>query len=300
MLQRNLSDALVTALIESPFWRNICADPELQPEIRGGHVTVYYKGRGLIRELQLEGDRLVAKTHNKYIPISYTGNDDVLLAVDDAKSLQLDKPGQFNPEPPGLCNASMLRRYKRSASMAKKFPEGDLVQKIIRHQGFSNLVVDQEIAFQAPGESRDEVDLCYFDSTTKRLVFVEVKRRCDVRLLPSPNEPPEVLQQLKAYSQRLKDNRDCILKTYSHAVALKRELGLEERLKGVPKNLTDLREKPLLVIGDCTKEDVSQIMEAQGEWSSLLDGLEDVAGGLILCGTAGCRLSLEGRQRITF
>ena len=36
MLRRHLSPELIKALNDSPFWNNICADHELQPEIRDG------------------------------------------------------------------------------------------------------------------------------------------------------------------------------------------------------------------------------------------------------------------------
>jgi hypothetical protein len=298
MLRRHLSPELIKALNDSPFWNNICADHELQPEIRDGHVTVYYRGRGLIRQLQLEDGRLTAKTNQKYIPISFTGKSaDVGFVADMASGLQFTQEGQ--PEPLRLCDIETLGRYKTCAVAGSEFPEGDLVQKIVCHNS-KNQIVDQEIAFQRPGESRDKVDICYFDTKMNRLVFVEVKRREDGRLVGS-GRSPKVLQQLSAYGQRLKDHRDEILDAYRHVVSWKRRLGLGDRLNQVPDNgPSDLLEKPLLVIGDCNKDDVHRIMGGEDGWAPLLDGLKDVAAGLILCGTTGCRLSLNSRQGITF
>ena len=301
MFRRHLSQELINALKESPFWCNICADDELQPEIRDGHITVYYKGRGLIRELQLEDGRLAARTNQKYIPISFTGKSaDVHFVADVAGGLQFTQEGQ--PEPLRLCEKETLSCYKACAAAENEFPEGDLVQKIVCHDS-KNQIIDQEAAFQRRGERRDKVDICYFDVKMNKLVFVEVKRREDGRLVGS-GRSPEVLQQLSAYGQRLKDHRDEILNAYRHVVSLKRKLGLGHRLAQVPDDgPSDLLGKPLLVIGDCNehhKDDVRRIMGGEDEWAPLLNGLKDVAAGLILCGTTGCRLSLKGRQRITF
>jgi len=301
MFRRHLSPELINALNDSPFWGNICADHELQPEIRDGHITVYYKGRGLIRELQLEDGRLAAKTNQKYVPISFSGKSaDVHFAIEGVNGLQFTQEGQ--PEPLRLCEKETLGRYKKCATAGSTFPEGDLVQKIVCRDSM-NQIIDQEAAFQCAGESRDKIDVCYFDAEMNKLVFVEVKRREDGRLVGS-GRSPEVLRQLSAYGQRLKDHRDEILDAYRHVVSWKRQLGLGDRLARVPDDgPSDLLDKPLLVIGDCNehhKDDVRRIMGGEDEWAPLLNGLKDVAAGLILCGTTGCRLSLQGRQRITF
>jgi len=68
MIRRSLSRQSVTTLKASPIWRNLCADVELQPEIRDDSVTVYYRGGAFLRNLKAVDGRLFAEVHRKYVP----------------------------------------------------------------------------------------------------------------------------------------------------------------------------------------------------------------------------------------
>ena len=193
----------------------------------------------------------------------------------------------------------ILKDYKLQMDGARSFPESDLIQKIICRE--ENQVLDQEVAFQDQDTARDKIDLCNFDTGLQKLTFIEVKQVDDARLL-ARRGPPEVLEQLRAYGCRLKQQHDEILRAYQRATVLKRQLGLQKRLLQIPpEGPQSLLEKPILVIGNCTSNDVSQILSGNDQWQPLWDGLKDVAAGLILCGFDGCRLKLEkGAQSIVF
>ena len=64
-----MSNELITTLAENVAWQSLLADPSLFPEIREGHVTVYYRGRALLPELRLDGDRLTVNRHRNYVPV---------------------------------------------------------------------------------------------------------------------------------------------------------------------------------------------------------------------------------------
>jgi len=85
-------------------------------------------------------------------------------------------------------------------------------------------------------------------------------------------------------------------------VAIKSRLGLAERLKDIPEDCPlPLLKEPVLVIGGCSRNEVREILNGTSDWNSLLEGLQKVAAGLILCGNDGCQLGLRtGTQSRVF
>jgi hypothetical protein len=297
--RRSLPDALINQLTPTRFWQNLCQDRDLQPEIREDVITVYYRGGALLRELRLGKGSLIASIHPKFVPLEQ---------IRTAKSIRLlNEPASgltfvesLGPIPLGHADSSILKEYKRMMDKELfSFPEAEIVQAIYDKK--ENQILDQEIAFQEPGESRDKIDLCHFDSFLGKLVFVEVKRKDDSRLF-RPEERPEVLLQLEAYCQRLQRYKDLLLTSYQNVTKWKRALGLEDRIRLGPQDgPTQLLDKPILVIGNCSSVDVRRIKASEEEWEPLMTGLKDVAAGVILCGTQGCRLNLEKHnQTIVF
>ena len=189
MFDRDLPDDLVDALNQSPFWGNICEDRELHPEIRRRCITVYYKGRGLIRDMQVRAGVLTGKVHWKYVPTQQPTNDDYFDLVSQTCGLEFVSP--VLPRSPGLCTREILKDYKCQMDGARSFPESDLIQKIICRE--ENQVLDQEVAFQDQDTARDKIDLCNFDTGLQKLTFVEVKQVDDARL-SAKKGPPEVLE----------------------------------------------------------------------------------------------------------
>lgn len=296
MFTRSLPTDLVNALTVSPFWASILADPDLCPQVREDRLTVYHRGCGLIREVRLKKGRIVAKVNRKFVPFR-SGAGDLELAGDSSGGLQFTTPPVALPL--GHADRPTLDAYKTCVG-AQARPEMDLVHNIIRHENGRNVILDQEVEFAEPGEKPDRIDLCWFDTGGKTLVFVEVKRVEDRRLFAiAGNGPPKVLAQLRRYQDRLSRHRGEVLEAYRRVVDLKRQLGLGGGLLGVPdEGALDLLEKPLLVIGGCTgdgtRNDRSRIMAGEGEWAPLMGGLREVAAGVILCGES-CRLVLQTR-----
>lgn len=292
MIRRQLSQDLVDALGSSQLWRNFCLDLDLSPEVREGCVTVYYRSGALLRELCLSDGRLFADVHQKFVPLSRSGTStQVSLAMTDVAGLTF--VDTLAPLALGNGEPAVLTEYKRMMDQVLTGPEGVIVQSIIRRT--ENQIIDQEIAFQETGQSRDQIDLCHFDTGLRKLVFVEVKRISDKRLFLR-NGSVEVLDQLAAYGRRLCEQKREICDVYRSVVRWKRELGLGGRLVHVPQDCEmDLLEKPVLVIGDCSDDDVKRINAAAEEWAPLMQGLPMVAAGYILCGKNGCSLRLNNR-----
>lgn len=300
MFRRNLAPEMIAVLKGSRFWTNLVADPELQPEIRDDSVTVYYRGGALLRNLKVLNGTLLADVHPKFVPMPNVESR-TYFRMSGTADQGLAFLNSLAPLSIGAAEASVIEAYKDVMDQVlHSFPEGQIVQAICTRQ--ESQIVDQEIAFQESDDSRDKIDLCHFDDGLGKLVFVEVKRVDDRRLF-RPEKGPEVIDQLQAYCDRLRSNRETILTLYRQVVGWKRELGLGDRLSKVPVDgPTDLLDKPVLVIGNCTRSDVRAIKEVVPKWAPMMQRLKEVAAGLILCGDEGCSLKLlvKGRQTLVF
>ena len=293
LFRRHLSDQFIQALKANPFWRNICSDRELQPEIRNNVVTVYFCGQALVRELCFHKGTLRASIHHKFVPLQRR-------SPSIYQSIVWKSPSGFTFEEkllPQLLEDGrpvVLRAYKRLMKF-EAGPEDRLQQEIVT--GPKNLIVDQQVEFPIPGSNK--IDLCYYDPSLQKIVLAEIKRKDDVRLLV-PTDEPEVIGQLRSYMKTIQRQQDHILTELAEVIRLKRELGLGDRLRGVPEGDLRLESKPLLVIGNCTDADVRQIQNAPknlqdaNPWSGLWKHLGKVACGLIACGPKGCRLAIRG------
>jgi hypothetical protein len=298
--RRHLSEAFVQALKDNQLWASVCSDRGLQPEIRNDRLTVYYCGQALLRELRFQDGRLTASIHHKFIPLQRSHPSIyVPVAWEDESGFSFDH--MLVPQTLGLGDSSVLNAYKRLMKL-EAGPE-DLLQQEIVSQG-ENTILDQQVEFPITGYNK--IDLCYFDKSTKKMVFAEIKQKDDLRLF-GPGEEPEVIAQLKSYGETIHRECDRLVAEFQKVIQLKRELGLASRLEEVPEEALCLEPRPLLVIGNCTSQDVQQIGQAKkspassSPWSRLWKQLPGVACGLIVCGPKGCRLCLgKGGQRWRF
>lgn len=287
MIRRRLSDNLVKALKDSPFWKNIIADNELHPEIRDERVTVYYSGCAVMRELIYQNGQLTCSVSLQHVPFANHDSREARLICTNEDGLKF----QASPEaiPLGLGDPRVIARYKKAARVR---PEQRLLGAVLNHQNNAGIVIDQEIAF--PGNN-SRIDLCYFDSKLKKLAFVEIKRFDDTRLLSRDGMAPAVLTQLQKYADRFAAEKNCILESFRQAIELKRKLGLKKRVRKIPKgNPTDLLMKPILAIGGCDAKVVNSIKNGDDRWQPLMKGLPKVAAGLYLFGNDGFTLGLMG------
>jgi len=207
-------------------------------------------------------------------------------------------PGDLTPLPLGWAEPEVVTSYKDAmAQILVSFPEWSIVQAIVERG--ENQILDQEVTLQEPGQPRLKVDLVHYDATLEKLAFVEVKRVNDPRLF-SRSGRATVLDQLAGYGQRLVTLSGEIASAYRDVVRLKRELGLGDRLSDVPSDGSfDVLPRPVLVIGGCTAADVERIEGWSDEWVPLLAELPQVAAGIVLCGSGGCRLTLAKGRRQT-
>ncbi|HUY34914.1 MAG TPA: hypothetical protein VMV69_19360 [Pirellulales bacterium] len=284
--RRWLSQELVETLVNNAFWRNICADRELQPEIGYGSITVYHRGQALLTDLRLDdrsptGGSLTAAVDRHLLPLESSTdcyNRHLPMRWRDEAGFAFDPP--LSPRAIAFGTPDVLQTYKRIARFSGA-PDG------LRHRiaiDPRNRVLDQEIGFK--GNLYGRIDLAYFDRSIGKLCFAVIKHCADEGLL-APSQKPAVVRQLRSYGVWLAQQCDSIVAAYGNVVRLKRALGLGERVEGVPEQLSVLT-RPVLIIGGCTDEDVERIRwarfpENRNSWLPLWPHLEDVAAGLIVC-----------------
>jgi hypothetical protein len=299
VLRRDLSEELIEALNAAPFWLQIAKDPDLHPAIRDQAVTVYYRGAALLRNIRLEDDSLRSEVHFKYVPICRPSSQTYVSQrmVDDS----LELADALQPLPLGLGDPETLGDYKSEMAAIHDSSESNIVHHLCGWQDRTgeqrNWIVDQESSFQLPNEHHpDRIDLLHYDTSLECFAFVEVKSIKDSRLVAPPGEVPEVVHQMANYRNRIEQHRQAILAASNNMVALKRAIGLEDRVTSVPEHMTKLLRKAVLVIGEVPNRDVGPILRGEGAWGELLAGLEKEAAGLIVCGRQGGDLNLRGRR----
>ncbi len=298
MLSRQLSKDLIDKL--KPLLSNIVPDRDLQCEIRSESVTIYYRGAALIRNLHLERGRLAGEIHYKYVPLQRPSPRPYVQFASGPSGLEfhaVPAPLPLNDFAP-----EVLQEYKRMMRSVSFNPEASVIHGIVTRP--ENQIVDQELKFQRSGENQaDKIDICHFDTDQQCIALAEVKGIHDPRLYSRDGEVPEVVEQLRRYRGQIADCRDeCIVNAAEACISLKRKLGFGNRLDSTPA-LSNLRlmKKPVLVIGDCSKEDVRSILNRDSQWVMLMEGLQEEASKLILCGAQGCNLSApDGSQTHVF
>jgi len=296
MIRRHLSDSLIELL--QPLLSGIIDDWELQVEIRDEAVTIYYRGAALVRDLRLNGDRLAGSVHHKYVPMNNFEAKNYVTVSGDADGLTFESIPQ--PLAPGKLSAEVVRNYKRMMRSVSGNPEAAIVHGIVSRP--ENRIVDQELKFQESGvPEADKIDICHFDLGLKCLALVEVKGLHDTRLRSRDGNVPEVIDQLRRYRTRIETWRDSIVDGCTSSTRLKRRLGFAVRLDGIPESEPlKLMRKPVLVIGGCSRDDVRTIVNGSDEWQLLMEGVKEVAAGVIVCGLNGCNLRLHngGHSRV--
>ena len=191
-------------------------DPHLQVEIRDEAVTVYYRGRALLRDVSQSPEGFSGLTHGRYIPVA--ASQKYVTQLDAGQGFAFRT--EVLPVPLGDFQPDVIREYKRLIA-ADGAPECKIIGQIVEDP--RNCIVDQEIKFQEAGEPvSDKIDLCHFNTRLNALAMVEVKGVDDRRLLLGVGDVPEVVEQLERYCFRIGSQHANIVEAMNEIVAIKR------------------------------------------------------------------------------
>jgi len=241
--RRGLGDAFVRFLNgeyeRGRWWARILEDSDLFVAIRDNYLNVYYRGNSVLL-LQLDGQRLVGKTHYKYL--LRDGMKDPYISSVDGKVLLSER----NPSLFFLSDISDLRSLKRS-SEPYAGEEKSGIHKILRAN--SN-IIDVEIALsQEDSEERwaaqriDFAALRYMPEGIE-LVFYEAKHFSNKELRAGRNGVPPVVEQVRKYERLIQ----------------RHEKGIRNSYRRVCQNLNALRGIPRVEIVRCAAENEAPLI----------------------------------------
>lgn len=186
-------------------------------EFRNDEATIYYNGNQLCNLPGSNGYE--AMVYNHYLPITRSRT---------LSSQQKKKPytiGQWRKdiESEKLSFQSVFKEIldnleKESSPeslQASRFYQLSPLNKQTAHE---IVLLDIEAAFSSTGKKTDRIDLVFYHSIDRRLMFVEVKRLSDSRLYPKGKKSAEVINQLRRYKKRLEKDKQQINSQYNNTI----------------------------------------------------------------------------------
>jgi hypothetical protein len=261
---------------ESPkWWENLKSDPELYIDIRkNNYLNVYHNGGSIMR---LNGTKKYnANINIEYIPLNRTGNyesfifKDQNILLNENKTIKLNN---FEEESLELIKKRVRGYYP---NRSEKGLQGNYViyakNKSKTKDGF---FIDTELQ-----HSNKRIDLIWVDLKNKKIAFVELKTIGDERLYIDDGKNQETIDaQLNKYYEFSRKYKEIILDYYNKVFCIKRELGLLPNfVKEKSLSNFDLIEKPILLVGDCTRKWIHKNAE------ELNDQLRGIAFGCVYQG----------------
>jgi hypothetical protein len=231
------------------WWQNLKSDPDIYCDIRkDNYLNFYYNGGSLLRLRWDNGFK--AEIHCEYVPLKA---DRAYLPFEFGDSeAKMTSPGIIDIQ--NFAKAPLARIKKR---IRKSYPDnsekgiqGHYVTRALQAKKRNGFFIDTEFEYQGK-----RMDLVWVDVKTKKIAFVELKRKADAGLFPSSGSTRQSIEdQLKKYSAFIKKNQIELLAYYDLVFRIKKKLGL---LKGFSrfKSLRnfELLEKPILLVGDCNQ-----------------------------------------------
>lgn len=229
-------------LNDSPaWWKAIKEDSDIYIEIRKTYIDAYYNGGAIMKELKWsEKNGYQARIHDKYIN-------------EDGKNSYSKCPLELLPE-------KLPEIKKRIAEFYAADSEKG-IQAQLRLQA-NNLYIDSEYQDAVETKSGEKkpirIDLVYLDYTSKKIIFQELKRIEDSRLLKkgediNSRELNEIKEQLTLYSDFISKHNSNLLFYYKQLIEIKEKLGLLsplQRMRCTHRNELTISEKPQLLISD--------------------------------------------------
>ena len=212
----NANAKIFTELNNKPsWWKQFVEDPSFYIEVRkDNQVNVYFEGGSIARiHYCSKRKRLQVFTHHKYLDIKDTkpmyvecsdfiGNtlEDVIVSIKQCYSQKHSSQGVTSKE-----------------AWSEKFIQGRLIVKN------RDIHLDSEFAYK---ENDTDIRIDMVNVINGKLTFVELKRIDDNRMLKKTDAPPEVVYQMKDYSDFISRHKDSLLAYYQRLYEIKKSLGL--------------------------------------------------------------------------
>ena len=197
------------------WWQRLLSIKGVYVEIRKDDIVdIYYEG-GRMAELRCKNKQIKATCHPKYL-----GMD--VPTVSNPKYVDCLEVLKKNPT---LITQNIQANYsqkdgKDDEDVSEKKIQGDMICR------YDPIFLDSEFAHRYEVGKQQTIRFDLVTIKNNQLLFIEVKRIKDNRLLNKNNDAPEILQQMEKYQTFIKFNKDRLLDYYKLLYEIKKSLGL--------------------------------------------------------------------------
>ena len=219
------------------WWQKLLSIKGVYVEIRKDDIVdVYYEG-GRMAELKIKDKKITATCHPKYLGIDVPKGS-------KPKYIDCIEVLQNNPtviiKNIQVCYSQ--KEGKDGEDISEKKIQGDMICRR------NPIFLDSEFEHRYEIGKRQTIRFDLVTIKDNQLVFVELKRIKDNRLLNQNNDEPEILQQMEKYQKFIKVNKDKLLEYYKTLYEIKKSMGLLVPECEIEK--LSVREIPHLIIVD--------------------------------------------------
>jgi hypothetical protein len=190
---------------------------------RNKEATLYFKGRQLCN--MKENNNFEPLVYGKYLPIIRSIESDNTKKSDNGKcyseneyreklseKIQCNAKINFTDVLPEIYDYIYFKKGKEASFAAELY-------KFSPFNADKIILLDIEAAFAESEESTDRIDLVFYHTEEKRLLFIELKRLKDERFNDIENNVNnEVIEQMKRYKARIENEKDLINQQYNNVI----------------------------------------------------------------------------------
>ena len=207
---------IYTDLKKQPdWWLKLLAINGVYVEIRKGDIVdVYYEG-GRMAELRYKNKKLVATCHPKYLD----------KTVSKGTNPKYEDCFEFLKKDPEFIIKEIKKNYSQKGEKDKE----DVSEKKIQGDMICSrnpIYLDSEFAHRYEVGKQQTIRFDLVTIRNNEILFIELKRIKDNRLLNKDDDEPEILEQMDKYTKFIKANKAKLLEYYKDLYGIKKSLGL--------------------------------------------------------------------------
>ena len=197
------------------WWQRLLSIKGVYVEIRKDKtVDVYYEG-GRMAELKIKDEKITATCHPKYLGKDVpTGSNPKYV---DCLEVLKNNP-YFIAKNIKICYSQ--KEGRNGEDISEKKIQGDMICRQ------NPLFLDSEFAHRYEIGKRQTIRFDLVMIKNNQLIFIELKRIKDNRMLNKEDDEPEILKQMDKYQKFIKVNKDKLLDYYKTLYEIKSSLKL--------------------------------------------------------------------------
>lgn len=227
------------------WWKELLSINGVYAEIRKGDIVdIYYEG-GRMAELRCKNGNLTAVCHPKYLGKDTPEGRNPKYA--DCMDILKNDPRFITKK---IQEHYSQKKGKSGEDISEKKIQGDMIcQK-------NPVFLDSEFAHRYEAGKQQTIRFDLVTISNDQLLFIELKRIGDNRMLNENDDKPEILAQMDKYAQFIRANKEKLLRYYEDLYAIKQSIGLP--VPAYHKGHLTVCETPHLIVRDtyrkCSKK----------------------------------------------